>query len=70
MSGVQYSAGAIMTLSSPPSLLSKGYRGPLTSGVKDPGREADHLPPSSAEVKNTRSYISIPPTCLHCVVFG
>jgi hypothetical protein len=24
----------------------------LTPGVKRPGREADHLPPSSAEVKN------------------
>jgi hypothetical protein len=31
----------------PPSLLSNGYR-----GVKQQGREADHSPPSSAEVKN------------------
>jgi hypothetical protein len=30
-------------------------------GVKRPGREADHSPPSSAEVKNARSYTSIPP---------
>jgi hypothetical protein len=30
----------------PPSLLSNGYR-----GIKRQGREADHLPPSSAEVK-------------------
>jgi hypothetical protein len=26
--------------------------GPLSTGVKRPGREADHSPPSSAEVKN------------------
>jgi hypothetical protein len=30
----------------PPSLLSNGYR-----GVKRPGREADHSPPTSVEVK-------------------
>jgi hypothetical protein len=29
--------------------------------VKRPGREADHSPPSSAEVKNAWSYTSIPP---------
>jgi hypothetical protein len=29
-------------------------------GVKRPGREADHSPPSSAEVKNAWSYTSIP----------
>jgi hypothetical protein len=28
-------------------------------GVKRPGREADHSPPSSAEVKNAWSYTSI-----------
>jgi hypothetical protein len=28
--------------------------------VERPGREADHSPPSSAEVKNARSYTSIP----------
>jgi hypothetical protein len=31
----------------PPNLLSNGYR-----GAKQPGREADHSPPSSTEVKN------------------
>jgi hypothetical protein len=36
----------------PPSLLSNGYRWRFPPGVKRPGREADHLPPSSAEVKN------------------
>jgi hypothetical protein len=30
-------------------------------GVKMPGREADHSPPSSAEVKNVWSYNSTPP---------
>jgi hypothetical protein len=35
---------------SPPNLLSKGYR-ELLPGVKRPGREADHSPPASAEVK-------------------
>jgi hypothetical protein len=35
----------------PPSLLSNGVPGALSLGVKRPGREADHSPPSSAEVK-------------------
>jgi hypothetical protein len=35
----------------PHSLLSNGYRGLFPLGVKRPGREADHSPPSSAEVK-------------------
>jgi hypothetical protein len=43
-----------------PSLLSNWYRD-LTSGVKRPGREADHSSPSSAKVKNAWSYTSIPP---------
>jgi hypothetical protein len=34
-----------------PSLLSNGYQGALYLGVKRLGREADHSPPSSAEVK-------------------
>jgi hypothetical protein len=35
----------------PPSLLSNEYRGSLSLGIKRPGRETDHSPPSSAEVK-------------------
>jgi hypothetical protein len=35
--------------------------GASTPGVKQPGREADHSPPSSAEVKNAWSYTSTPP---------
>jgi hypothetical protein len=33
----------------------------LSLGVKRPGREADHSPPSSAEVKNAWNYTSTPP---------
>jgi hypothetical protein len=36
----------------PPSLLSNGYRGSFPRGKARPGRDADHSPPSSVEVKN------------------
>jgi len=39
-------------------------------GVKRPGCEAGHLPPSSAEVKNAWSCISTPLIRLHDVVIG
>jgi hypothetical protein len=35
--------------------------GALSHGVKWPGREADHSPPTTAEVKKTRVYTSTPP---------
>jgi hypothetical protein len=35
--------------------------GALTLEVKRPGREADHSPPSSAEVKNAWVYTTTPP---------
>jgi hypothetical protein len=35
--------------------------GTLSLGVKRPGRESDHLPPLSAEVKNAWSFTSTPP---------
>jgi hypothetical protein len=35
--------------------------GALSPGVKRPGREADHSPPASAEVKNTWTYTSALP---------
>jgi hypothetical protein len=38
--------------------------------VKRPGRESDHAPPSSAEVKNAWSYTSTPPIRLHGVVLS
>jgi hypothetical protein len=40
----------------------------LCPGVKRPRREANHSPPTSAEVKKTLVYTSTPPTCLHDVV--
>jgi hypothetical protein len=42
--------------------------GILSLGLKRPGREADHSPPSSAEVKNAWSYTSTRPIRLHGVV--
>jgi hypothetical protein len=45
----------------PPSLLSNGYGAALSWGVKRPGREADHSPPTSAEFKKTWIYIYTPP---------
>jgi hypothetical protein len=42
----------------------------LSLGMKRPECEADHSPPSSAEVKNELSYISIPPIRLHDVVLS
>jgi hypothetical protein len=36
--------------------------GAFSLGVKQPGREADHSPPSSAEIKNEWSYTSTPNT--------
>jgi hypothetical protein len=35
----------------PPSLLSKGYRELFPPGLNRPGREADHSPPASTEIK-------------------
>jgi hypothetical protein len=42
--------------------------GALSLGIKLPGREANHSPPSSAEVKNAWSYISTPPIRLRGAV--
>jgi len=39
-------------------------------GVKRPGREADHSPPSSPEVKNMWRYTSTPPIHLHGMVLN
>jgi hypothetical protein len=44
--------------------------GALSLGVKRPGREADHSPPSTAEVKNAWSYTSAPPIRPHGVVLS
>jgi len=42
----------------------------ITLGVKRLGREADHSPPSSAEVKNTSNCTFIHPIRLHGVVLN
>jgi hypothetical protein len=44
--------------------------GALFLAVKRPRLEADHSPPSSAEVKNAWSYTSTPPISLHGVVLS
>jgi hypothetical protein len=44
--------------------------GALSLGLKRPGLEDDHLPPSSAEVKIARSYTSTPSVRLHGVVLS
>jgi hypothetical protein len=44
--------------------------GALSLGVKRPVPEADHSPPSSAEVKNAWSYTSTPPILLHGMVIS
>jgi hypothetical protein len=55
---------------SPPILvLVNGYLG-YFPGVKWPGREADHSPPSNVEVKNEWSHASSPPVCLNAVDRG
>jgi len=40
---------------------------PFFPGVKPPGREVNHTPPSTVEVKNEWSCTSTPPICLHGV---
>jgi hypothetical protein len=47
-------------LSGPPNLLYNGYQ-ELFPGGKVAGREADHSPPTSAEVKKMWIYTSTPP---------
>jgi hypothetical protein len=47
-----------------------GTGGDLCLEVKRAECEADHSPPSNAEVENAWSYTSTPPVCLHCVVLS
>jgi hypothetical protein len=42
------------------TIINQSYQ-QLSSGVRRPGREADHSPPASAEVKKTWIYTSTPP---------
>jgi hypothetical protein len=44
--------------------------GALSFGVKRQGREANHSPPSTAEVKNAWIYTFTPTIRFHCVVLS
>jgi len=44
--------------------------GAVSLEVKRPGREADHSPPSSAQVKRAWSYTSTPPVRLRGVMLS
>jgi len=46
------------------------YRGIFFRQIKRPGREADHSPPPTAELKNTWSYTASPPIRPHGVAFN
>jgi hypothetical protein len=50
-----------------PTLPFNGKLAPFL-GVKQSGREVDHLTPPTAEVKNDWSYNSTPPTRFHGVI--
>ena len=56
-------------LRGPVSFQFSGYRGSL-SGMKRPGRDVDHSPVSSAQLKNVRIYTSTPPVCFDSVDRG
>jgi hypothetical protein len=66
--GVRFPVGSIIFsfprrpdwLWGPPSLLCNGYAGALSPGLKRPGREADHSPPSSTEVRKRGSVRPLP----------
>jgi hypothetical protein len=45
-------------------------QGSFYSGVKRPGREADHPPPASAEVKNGATMLLHRPISFHGMVFN
>jgi hypothetical protein len=62
-------AGNFLLHNRPPSLLSNGYQGLFPWGVKRPGREADHSPPSSTEV-NVWRYTPTSPIHIHGVVLS
>jgi hypothetical protein len=52
----------------PPSVLFSGFRGAVSLRVTQQGREIDHSPQSSAEVKNGGVIYVHSPTLLHDVV--
>jgi hypothetical protein len=53
-------ASRLPLLWDPPSLASNRYRGLFPREYRGPGSEANHSPPTSAEVKNAWSYTSTP----------
>jgi hypothetical protein len=53
-----------------PASCTMGNGGPFPGGKARPGRDSDHSPPSSAEVVNSRCYISSPLLRLHRCVVG
>jgi hypothetical protein len=61
-----FSAASRQTLG-PTQLLVQWVLRAIYSGVKSPGREADHFLPSSAESRMVELYLHSP-TCLHGVV--
>jgi hypothetical protein len=76
MIGVRFPSGAVLfyTVSRPalgptqPPM--QGVPGTLSLGVKGPGCEADHSPPSSVKVKNAWNYTTTHPIRLHGVVLS
>jgi hypothetical protein len=64
-----FSSHCLHWLWSAPNLLSSEYRGRFPLGLKQPGREADYLSPSSAEVKNGGAITPLPHTSsCHCLI--
>jgi hypothetical protein len=51
----------------PTQPLSSGYRGPFPVGTARPGRDADHLPSTSAGSKMGRSYKLFPLRFVACM---
>jgi hypothetical protein len=64
---VRFPAGAGIVSSSPPRPVGSGV---LSLRVKRPGREADHSPPSSADVKEYVELYIHSPIRLHGVVLS
>jgi hypothetical protein len=54
----------------PPQPPNKRVTGAISLGTKRPGRDADHLHPSSVEIKNAWNHTSTLPISLHGVVLN
>jgi hypothetical protein len=53
-----------------PASCTKGTGDPFSGGKARPGRDADHSPPSSAEVVNEKELYLLSPLRLHSCVAG